>query len=76
MDVFACYGLQMLLLHFIVLLCLFAQAVQIVGPCLHHAVSMGKILGIVVRDTRGILFLVGQLAFYPVGVKALFIEQG
>ena len=49
---------------------------QIVGPCLHHAVSVGKILGMVVGDTGSVLFLVGQLAFYPVGVKALFIEQG
>lgn len=48
---------------------------EIIGPFLHHATTLRKILGVVIRGADGITRTVGKLAFYPVAVVSKLVQK-
>jgi hypothetical protein len=49
------------------------QLVEIVRPLLHHATSLGEVLRVVVGGADLVAFVMGKLAFDPIGMKAHFV---
>ena len=52
---------------------LFFQLVQVVGPCLHHRMSLFQEFGSVVCPAQGIFYPVGKLMFEKVRAKLQFL---
>ena len=44
-----------------------AQAVEVVGPCLHHGLALLDVLGAVVGPSQGVRHRVGELGFHNLG---------
>ena len=51
----------------------FGKIIETVRPLLHHAPALGEVLGVVVGGANFVAFVVGKLAFDPIGMKAHFV---
>ena len=51
----------------------FGEIVEIVRPLLHHATPLGEVLGVVVGGANLVAFVMGKLAFDPIGMKPHFV---
>jgi hypothetical protein len=54
-------------------LSVFGKIVEIVRPLLHHTPALGKVLGVVVGGADFIAFVMGKLAFDPIGMEPDFV---
>src|SRR5437016_4292358 len=51
-------------------LSVFGKIVETVRPLLHHAAALGEVLRVVVGGADFVAFVMGKLAFDPIGMKA------
>jgi hypothetical protein len=49
------------------------KIVEIVRPLLHHATPLGEVLGVIVGGANLVAFVMGKLAFDPIGMKPHFV---
>jgi hypothetical protein len=54
----------------------FGKIIEIVRPLLHHAPAFGQVLRVVVGGTDLVAFVMGKLAFDPIGVKSHLVQKG
>jgi hypothetical protein len=54
-------------------LSVFGKIVEIVCPLLHHAPALGEVLRVVVGGANLVAFIMGKLAFDPIGMKPHFV---
>jgi hypothetical protein len=49
------------------------KIVEIVSPLLHHATTLGEVLGVIVGGADLVALVMGKLAFDPIGMKTHFV---
>jgi len=54
-------------------LSVFGKIVETVRPLLHHAAALGEVLRVVVGGADFVAFVMGKLAFDPIGMKPHFV---
>src|SRR3984893_15253248 len=54
-------------------LSVFGKIVEIIRPLLHHEAALGEVLGVVVGGADFVAFVMGKLAFDPIGMEPHFV---
>ena len=54
-------------------LSVFGKIVEIVRPLLHHTPALGEVLRVIVGGANLVTFVLGKLAFDPIGMEPHFV---